>query len=122
MQEFIALKTGKLLREGHKYWGTSENGYVLLEGLGTFYIDLFKPAKKYPYLGVIRHSGKVVMFLGSDRCSPGIVVRMGTNGGDNLGFFYKYWSEGSFERLTSEEALMNYMDIYPLAKYLEGKD
>lgn len=117
MQKFIALKSGIYLTQGETYEGTIVDGYVAIPNVGTFYLDLFKPVKKYPYIGEFPETGKLVLFF-----SPmaGIVLKNGLIAGDPIGFFYRYWVEDMFTPLTAENAEAEGVNIYKMFKHLEG--
>ena len=117
MQKFIALKSGVRLIQGETYEGTIVDGYAVIPKVGTFCLDLFKPVKKYPYIGKFPRTGKLVLFF-----SPlaGIVLKNGLIAGDPIGFFYRDWAEDMFTPLAEESAGAEGEDIYEMFKHLEG--
>ena len=122
MQKFIALKSGVRLIQGETYEGTIVDGYVVIPEVGTFYLDLFKPVKKYPYIGKLE-SGKLVLFLGRHPefdASVGVVLKPGHSTDDPAGMFYEAWAEDAFEPLADNQAAEEASDILAMYKYLKG--
>ena len=123
MQKFIALKSGVRLIKGETYEGTIVDGYVVIPEVGTFYLDLFKPVKKYPYIGKFV-SGKLVLFLGRHQtldAAVGVVLKLGhSTDNDSVGMFYETWAEDAFEPLADNQAAEEASDILAMYKYLKG--
>ena len=122
MQKFIALKSGVRLIQGETYEGTIVDGYAVIPKVGTFCLDLFKPVKKYPYIGKLG-SGKLVLFLGRHPefdASVGVVLKPGHSTDDPVGMFYETWAEDAFEPLADNQAAEEASDILAMYKYLKG--
>ena len=122
MQKFIALKSGVRLIQGETYEGTIVDGYVVIPEVGTFYLDLFKPVKKYPYIGKLG-SGKLVLFLGRHPefdAAVGVVLKPGHSTDDSVGMFCETWAEDAFEPLADNQAAEEARDILAMYKYLKG--
>ena len=63
-----------------------------------------QPTSLYPYLGISRNTGAVVLFY---RRSAGVLLVKGSGNTTEVGYQSESWSESDFEKFTAQIILEN---------------